>query len=96
MPRAWPAGWPQGMDAALAQSRASGHAVLARSNLASGQLYLVQAGSPASFALHLDLHATASADDWPLPAGSPVRAWLTLGSQRYEIQGGAETAGRWH
>ncbi|GAO22675.1 integral membrane sensor signal transduction histidine kinase [Alicycliphilus sp. B1] len=94
--QAWPAGWPQGMDAALAQSRASGHAMLARSDLASGQLYLVQAGSPASFALHLDLHATASADDWPLPSGSPVRAWFTLGSQHYEIQGGAETAGRWH
>lgn len=94
--QAWPAGWPPGMDAALAQSRASGHAVLAQGDLAGGQLYLVQAGTPASFALHLDLRATVLTDDWPLPAGSPVHAWLALGGQRYEIQGGTQSAGRWH
>lgn len=94
--QAWPTGWPQGMDAALTRSRASGHAVLAQGDLAGGQLYLVQAGSPASFALHLDLHATVFTDDWPLPASSPVHAWLTLGQQRYEIQGATENAGRWY
>ena len=92
---AWPAGWPPGMDAALAQSRASGHAVLAPSNLTGGQLYLVQAGTPASFALRLDLRTTALADDWPLSPGSPVHAWLALDGQRYTIQGAAENAARW-
>ena len=92
---AWPAGWPPGMDAALAQSRASGHAVLAPSNLTGGQLYLVQAGTPASFALRLDLRTTALAYDWPLSPGSPVHAWLALDGQRYTIQGAAENAARW-
>lgn len=93
--QAWPAGWPRGMEAALTQSRASGRAVLAASNLSEGQLYLVQAGIPASFALHLDLRTTALTDDWPLPPGSPVHAWLTLDAQRYTIQGGTEGTGRW-
>jgi hypothetical protein len=53
----------------------------------------VQAGTPASFALRLDLRTTALADD--LSPGSPVHAWLALDGQRYTIQGAAENAARW-
>lgn len=88
-----PAGWPADLSAAEQRSRASGQAQLAQADLAAGQLYLVQAGQPASYALHLDLRATLPQPEWPLPpATSPVRVWLSYQGQELLLQPGAAQA----
>lgn len=92
---AWPSDWPADLEQAAQRSKRSGHAELAAAPLSTGQLYLVLAGEPASYALHLDLRATIPTEEWPYPpANSPVRAWLTLGEQSFEIQSGAAAADR--
>ena len=61
-----PGSWFQTLPAALqaelaaaeATSRRTGHAAMAGLNLPAGRYYLVLAGTPASYALHIDLRTT--------------------------------------
>ena len=90
---AWPASTP-GLDAAEAASRAAGHAMLAQPDLAAGRYHLVLASTPASYALHIDLHATVPQDEWPMDrAASPVRVTLEQAGQAFSVQPG-HTPGR--
>ena len=89
----WPTHWPATLSWLEQQSRASGHAHMDTSQLAQGTLFLVQAGSPSSYALQLHLPASVPAEEWPYPANrSPVRIWLTQGDQALILQAGEAKA----
>jgi signal transduction histidine kinase len=91
--------WPvavQGLDSAEAASRSTGHATLAGPNLAAGRYLLVLAGTPASYALHLDLHASVPQGEWPMDrAASPVRVTLEHAGQSFTIQSGRTQERGW-
>lgn len=92
---AWPAATP-GLDAAEAASRATGHAALARPDLAAGRYHLVLASTPASYALHIDLHATVPQGEWPMDrAASPVRVTLEHAGQTFIVQPGRTPERGW-
>ena len=92
---AWPAAAP-GLDTAEAASRASGHAALAQPDLAAGRYHLVLASTPASYALHIDLHASVPQGEWPMDrATSPVRVTLEHAGQTFTIQSGHIPAHGW-
>ena len=65
---------------------ASRHAVIASVDASAAQYIIVLAGDPASFALRVDAHRLVPADEWPWPSGSLVRATLSLGTERIELQ----------
>ncbi|WP_042425523.1 sensor histidine kinase [Comamonas granuli] len=91
----WPAAAP-GLDAAEAASRASGHAALARPDLAAGRYHLVLASTPASYALHIDLHASVPREEWPMDrARSPVRVTLEHAGQTFTVQPGSTSTQGW-
>ncbi len=92
---AWPAAAPA-LAAAEAASRASGHAALAQPDLAAGRYHLVLASTPASYALHIDLHASVPQGEWPMDrATSPVRVTLEHAGQTFTIQSGHRPAHGW-
>jgi len=92
---AWPAATPA-LAAAEAASRASGHAALAQPDLAAGRYHLVLASTPASYALHIDLHASVPREEWPMDrATSPVRVTLEHAGQTFTIQSGHIPAHGW-
>lgn len=86
---AWPAAQKAALDAAEAASRRSGRAEMALADLAAGRYHLVLAGTPASYALQIDLAATVPLDEWPMnPVTSPVRVALTRAGQSFVVQPG--------
>ena len=90
---AWPAAAPE-LDAAEAASRTTGHAALALPDLAAGRYHLVLASTPASYALHIDLHATVPQGEWPMDrATSPVRVTLEHGGTAFVVQPGKAATG---
>ena len=92
----WPAALQAELSAAEAASRRSGHAAMAALDLAAGRYYLVLAGLPASYALHIDLRTTIPADEWPMDlATSPVRVTLERGGQAFVVQPGRTDPGAW-
>ncbi|MFN9473504.1 MAG: two-component sensor histidine kinase, partial [Acidovorax sp.] len=69
---AWPAAQKAALDAAEASSRRSGRAEMALADLAAGRYHLLLAGTPASYALQIDLAATVPLEEWPMnPVTSP-------------------------
>jgi C4-dicarboxylate-specific signal transduction histidine kinase len=56
---------------------------------------LVQAGTPSSYALHIDADAAVPWADWPLPREGPVRVLLQLDGSSRVLQPGAGEPGRW-
>ena len=85
----WPTALQAELAAAEAASRRTGHAALAGLNLPAGRYYLVLAGRPASYALHIDLHTTIPTDEWPMDrATSPVRVTLERGNAAFVVQPG--------
>lgn len=85
----WPAALQTALDPAEAASRAAGRAHMAWPDLASGRYYLVMAGLPASYALHIDLQATVPTEEWPMDrTASPVRVTLVQGGQTFVVQAG--------
>ena len=81
---------------AEAASRQSGHAALAAADLPQGRYALVMAGSPASYALDIDLRASVPWDEWPMvPASSPVRVTLTHEGQAFLVQPGRSGVRGW-
>lgn len=90
--RPWPADWPL----ASALPPASGQAYMVDALLPEGQLFIVQAAYPASYALHLDLRAAIPHNEWPYSEErSPERIWLTHGAHSLLLQPGAAAAAGW-
>ena len=82
---AWPdAAWAQAED----QSRSLRRAVLAEADFARGRSTLLIAGTPASFALEIDLLQPVPVAEWPIRADSPVRVSLQHGGRSLELQSG--------
>lgn len=83
----WPgdAAQRQALDDAEARSRALRRAVLAWVEPASGRYLLVQAGTPASFALWVDARALVPGADWPYATPGRAQVVLVLGGQRLPL-----------
>ena len=85
--------WP---DAALQdaenRSRAARRAELAAVDAAAGRYTLVQAGTPASFALVVDAQRLAPWGDWPIVRGGPVAVRLVRDGQALVLQAGPDAA----
>ena len=90
----WPPALQAELAAAEATSRRTGHAAMAGLNLPAGRYYLVLAGTPASYALHIDLRTTIPTDEWPMDmATSPVRVTLEHGGTAFVVQPGQTEQG---
>ncbi len=88
--------WPASMmGTAEGGSRAMGRPVLAGIDAAAGHYDLVLAGSPASFALRIELSRWVPWPDWPIRRDGAVKAELLLAQQRMNLQAGAASS-RWH
>ena len=93
---AWPTALGPELTAAEAASRVTRHAALAHLDLAAGRYHLVLASTPASYALHIDLHATVPQGEWPMDTtASPVRVTLEHADQTFIIQPGRTPARGW-
>jgi signal transduction histidine kinase len=81
--------WPA---ATLAQAEARSHvstgAALAAVDAAAGHYDLVLAGSPASYALRIDIERWVARSDWPFDPDGPVRVELAQAGQRLALQAG--------
>lgn len=87
------------LDRAEVASRRLQRPALGALEFDQGRYWLVRWAEPASFALLLDLRAPIAADDWPLAAGSPVRARLVHEGQDLVLNAGRADAGAgpsWH
>lgn len=93
----WPAELQTELAAAEAASQRTGHAAMAGLDLPAGRYHLVLAGSPASYAMQIDLRATIPADEWPMDRDrSPVRVTLEHAGQAFVVQPGrADAGGGW-
>lgn len=91
----WPAELQAELSAAEAASRRTGHAAMAALDLPAGRYHLVLAGTPASYALQIDLRATIPAEEWPMDRDrSPVRVTLEHGGKAFVVQPGREQEGQ--
>ncbi|HTH09392.1 MAG TPA: ATP-binding protein [Acidovorax sp.] len=85
----WPVPLQAELSAAEATSRRTGHAAMAALDLPAGRYHLVLAGTPASYALQIDLRATIPAEEWPMDRDrSPVRVTLEHGGKAFVVQPG--------
>ncbi len=88
--------WPeQSLASAETVSRASARPALATFSPARGYYDLVLAGSPASFALRIDLERWVPWADWPFDRKGAVKAELDDGAQRLMLQSGKGST-LWH
>ena len=85
----------QSLASAETVSRASGRPALGAFNPTRGYYDLALAGSPASFALRIDLERWVPWADWPFDRKGAVKAELGDGAQRLVLQPGEETT-LWH
>jgi FixJ family two-component response regulator/signal transduction histidine kinase len=83
------------LDAAEVRSRNARRAVLARAEFgpASGRYLLVQAATPASFALLIDAQGLVPAADWPFTPGGRVQASLAHGGHQRVLTAGGPRRG---
>ena len=85
----WPVPLQAELSAAEATSRRTGHAAMAALDLPAGRYHLVLAGTPASYALQIDLRATIPAEEWPMDRDrSLVRVTLEHGGKAFVVQPG--------
>jgi signal transduction histidine kinase len=85
--------WPDvALQDAENRSRAARRAELAALDANAGRYTLVQAGTPASFALVIDAQRLAPWGDWPIVRGGPVAVRLVQGAQTLVLQAGPEAA----
>lgn len=88
----WPdADWAR----AEATSRRLRRAVLVAADLEQGRATLLTAGTPASFALELDLRQMVPAAEWPIAATSPVRVSLQHDGKLLVLHNGQAADGAW-
>jgi signal transduction histidine kinase len=86
--------WPEpSLARAEALSRTSDRAELAAVDAAAGHYAIVLAGSPASFALRIELARWVPWADWPFEREGAVKADLESGAQRLGLQAGQEATG---
>ena len=95
--RAENAAWPDAaMQAGETESRRSNRAAIGGVDFAGGRYRLVQAASPASYAIQIDMRGMAPWEEWPMkPEASPVRVTLEFHDQRYIVQPGRDAEGLW-
>ena len=92
----WPPGpWGQALDDAEASARRLRRPVLAWFDGDAGQFWIVQAATPASYALRIDAKAMVPWSEWPIAKDSTVQTALTLGPQRLELQPGQLQSSPW-
>lgn len=85
-PQAWP---DPALADADARSRAARTAVTASVDAGAGRFVLVLAGSPSSFALHVDANRMVPWETWPLERDGPVSAALVHGGAAIVLQTGS-------
>ncbi len=86
--------WPEtSLATAEDLSRAAARPALAAVDAASGHYDLVLAGTPASFALRIELDRWVPWADWPFDRHGAVRADLFHGTQRLSLQPGHDAPG---
>ena len=80
------------LQAAEAESRRLGRAVLASVDLQRGRYQLLQAAQPNSFAMLIDIRSMVPWSEWPMaPDTSPVQLTLSHAGQSMRLQGGIDT-----
>ena len=85
--------WPDpAFSAAQDRSRAAQRAVLGPVDTVAAHYVLVQAGSPLSFALHIDMRRMVPWREWPLEEAGPVRVELVHAGQPVVLQAGQQPA----
>ena len=83
----WPIGpWGPALDEAEANARRLGRPVLAWFDADSAQFWMLQAATPASYALRIDARTMVPWAEWPVAKGSSVQTALALGTQHLVIQ----------
>ncbi len=87
--------WPDAaLQAAEAQSRSERRAVVAAFDAAAGRYTLLQAGTPASYALVIDAQRLAPWDTWPIARGGPAAVRLAHGGQTLLLQASPDASQR--
>ena len=87
------ADWPDAaLQAAEARSRNARHAVVAAFDAAAGRYTLLQAGTPASYALVIDAQRLAPWDTWPIARGGPAAVRLAFDGQLLVLQAPPDAA----
>jgi len=85
------------LQAGEAESRRNNRAAIGGVDFDNGRYRMVQAASPASYAVQINLRGMVPWDEWPMkPDVSPVRVALEYRSQQYIVQRGSDTDGLWH
>ncbi len=84
------------LDAGEEESRSSKRAAIGGVDFTAGRYRMVQAASPASYAVQIDLRAMVPWEEWPMkPDASPVRVTLEYRGQLYIVQPGNDAEGLW-
>ena len=92
----WPIGpWGAALAEAEANARRLRRPVLAWFDASSAQFWVVQAATPASYALRIDAKAMVPWAEWPIAKDSPVQTALTLDAQTLVLQGGNLQSSPW-
>jgi signal transduction histidine kinase len=92
--RATDAAWPEASLAVAERlSRTAVRPALASVDSAAGHYDLVLAGTPASFALRIELDRWVPWSDWPFDRNGAVKADLVHGTQRLSLQPGQDATG---
>lgn len=92
-----PADWGDAaLDSGETESRNSKRAAVGAVDFAAGRYSLVQAASPSSYAVQIDLRSMVPWEEWPMkPDDSPVRVTLEYKGQQYVVQPGSDAEGEW-
>ena len=93
--------WPDenqypGLRTAEQASRKNNRPALSGVDFSVGRYQLVLGGTPASFAIQIDMRGTVPWSEWPmLPQSSPIRVTLQQGPQEFVLQPGEAPGTGW-
>lgn len=78
------------------ESRRSHRAAIGSVDFDNGRYRMVQAATPSSYAVQIDLRGMVPWEEWPMkPEASPVRVTLEYRDQRFVVQAGNNADGPW-